>query len=74
MASAPNELYTGMTPSAVSVHLPEGVQPTIPVRIANTKVMVDSQRIIPGERPASRGNRPIGTSKHWRRYLRCYQH
>ena len=51
MTSAPNALYTGNTRSAISVHSPEGVQPTIPVRIANTKLMVDSQRMSPASIP-----------------------
>jgi hypothetical protein len=67
MTSAPNALYTGNTASAVSVQLPEGVQPTIPVRIANTKVMVDSQGISPASVPClaeivRSGLRNIGAS------------
>jgi hypothetical protein len=35
----------------VAVHLPEGVQPTIPMTIANTKVIVANQRMSPASVP-----------------------
>jgi hypothetical protein len=50
MASTPN-YGIAMRRSAVSVHLPEGVQPTTPVRIANTKVIVANQRMSPASVP-----------------------
>ena len=51
MTSTPNALYPGNTRSAVSVHLPKGVQLTTPVRIAITKEIVASQRICPASAP-----------------------